>query len=306
MKGLTITKNIVRILLGLVFIASAALKLYSIDAFEVYVFGFKLVSFNMAAVLSRLLIGVEFFIGILLILKLYYKKVWLATLLMVVGFTGFLTILWLTGSEENCHCFGETIDLSPKNSIIKNIILIALLLFVAPRNQANKTIKHQLLWLILAGTASFVTPFIVSPPDFLYASKSDRVFEENTFTDILRSNYEQDVAVTAGRKVLCFFGTACRFCKLSAKKLAVYRTRHDIASEDLFFVFWGTPESVVTFNEEHGTTDIPYIIFSTPDFMNVTGGTMPLIVCLENNETVRMFNYRDLDEKWIKDFLSKE
>ena len=70
------TLHILRILIGLVFITSAIFKLIGIDAFEVYMFSLQWFNLPVASVIARLIISVEFIIGIFfqlipLLIKIY-------------------------------------------------------------------------------------------------------------------------------------------------------------------------------------------------------------------------------------------
>ena len=121
---------ILRLLIGVVFIASAVLKLFSIDQFEIYIYTFDIFNFFITSLLSRLLITFEFLLGVFLICKFFYQKTWWLTMLTMIGFTLFLIYTALFRNDANCHCFGSFIEVDPVGSIFKNIAIIVLLLFV--------------------------------------------------------------------------------------------------------------------------------------------------------------------------------
>jgi uncharacterized membrane protein YphA (DoxX/SURF4 family) len=54
----------IRILIGITFIVSAILKIMSIDAFEIYVFSLKWFDFGLTSIIARVLIAIEFVIGL--------------------------------------------------------------------------------------------------------------------------------------------------------------------------------------------------------------------------------------------------
>ena len=58
-KALFISQNSIRILLGLMFIASAVMKVLSLDTFVIYVYSFKIFSFVLTEIAARLLIAFE-------------------------------------------------------------------------------------------------------------------------------------------------------------------------------------------------------------------------------------------------------
>ena len=115
-------------LLGVLFILSAVLKFISIDAFERYLFSFTLFSFNFCSFAARLVIAAESLIGFAFILNYRHKLLCRITAVVLAVFSCFLLYLVFVGNEENCHCFGEVIDMRPEESLSKNVGLAILLL----------------------------------------------------------------------------------------------------------------------------------------------------------------------------------
>ena len=120
---------ILRLIISALFIVSAVAKLYpspyfAISTFEVkqlYPLGF---SEGFAPYFSRILIGIEFALGIAILLKDYLKKITIpATILLLAVFTIHLSYTtFVSGNAGNCGCFGELIPMTPVEAIIKNII----------------------------------------------------------------------------------------------------------------------------------------------------------------------------------------
>ena len=128
---------ILRLTISALFIVSAVAKLYpspyfAISTFEVkqlYPLGF---SEGFAPYFSRILIGIEFALGIAILLKDYLKKITIpATILLLAVFTIHLSYTtFVSGNAGNCGCFGELIPMTPVEAIIKNIIAIGLLIWL--------------------------------------------------------------------------------------------------------------------------------------------------------------------------------
>ncbi len=128
---------ILRLIISALFILSAVAKLYpspyfAISTFEVkqlYPLGF---SEGFAPYFSRILIGIEFALGIAILLKDYLKKITIpATILLLAVFTIHLSYTtFVSGNAGNCGCFGELIPMTPVEAIIKNIIAIGLLVWL--------------------------------------------------------------------------------------------------------------------------------------------------------------------------------
>ena len=135
--------SFIRIILGCTFLLSAALKLVSIENFELYVYSFGFFSFVLVSFLTRFLILCEFLIGIALIFRIFYKQTWWAAIAMLCGFSLFLVYAAMFRGDENCHCFGDVIELNPIPSILKNILLTGLLLFVKQQKRAKNIIEKN-------------------------------------------------------------------------------------------------------------------------------------------------------------------
>ena len=112
------------------FIIAAILKLISIDSFEIYIYSFDILNFLFTTIFSRLLIAGELLIGIMFVFKMKYKLVWRTTLIIQILFTLFLIYIMIFRNDDNCHCFGDLIELSPLESIIKNVAIIGVLFLI--------------------------------------------------------------------------------------------------------------------------------------------------------------------------------
>ena len=161
----------IRIIISFLFLISAVAKLYpspyfAISTFEVkqlYPMGF---SEDVAVFFSRILIGIELALGILLLQNNYLRRIIIpATILMLVVFTTHLTIDTIQngGNSGNCGCFGSLLPMTPIEAIIKNavaIILLAVYLYVVPKITNEKSN----FWVLTTITfASILTLFMIAP-----------------------------------------------------------------------------------------------------------------------------------------------
>ena len=129
----------VRILISGLFLLSAFAKIYPDPSFyfSITAFEFKQLvpmGFTMetAVYFSRIIIGIEFAIGILLLFPYNIKKIIIpATILMLAVFSVHLTIeIFTAGNQGNCGCFGALLPMTPLQALIKNLLSIGLLLFI--------------------------------------------------------------------------------------------------------------------------------------------------------------------------------
>jgi len=325
-----IAKRIIRLLLGAFFIVTAALKLLSIDSFEVYIYSFNIVDFVTTTFLSRLLISIELFIGISLVLNIFHKQIWWLTMLMMAAFTLFLVYAGIFRSDSNCHCFGSIIELDPWQSIIKNIIVLALLVFIRKEERfktrflSKPKISKWLFGITVA--VSIAIPFVLVPMDVIYnkiysdkenintiafyESLSDSTYRD--FLDILPEKAGDTVVfvhetqlmqVREGRYIINYALAGCRYCRVGAEKLSLMLDKHDISHEKVKFVVGGSDIAVSRFIRHTKTFDYGHWKIAAPKMMSITFGKFPLYVFVEDGKIVKAGDFRMLNDKEVVLFL---
>jgi uncharacterized membrane protein YphA (DoxX/SURF4 family) len=124
---------IFRVLIGAFFILSGITKLDSIYQFEQMIFKAGVTNWDIIPYLSRFTIAFEILLGICFFHHEGLKKFTIpATFLLLLVFTVHLsyTIITEGGFTGNCGCFGEKIPMTPFSSLIKNIITMAILIYL--------------------------------------------------------------------------------------------------------------------------------------------------------------------------------
>jgi uncharacterized membrane protein YphA (DoxX/SURF4 family) len=119
------------ILIGLVFLASGLLKLLDpvgtglivSEYFKFFHLGFLQ---GTAKAMGMVLSLVEAITGAALISGVFRKTTAIVTSVLVVFFTIITLILWIAKPEMDCGCFGEAIHLSHGQTLLKNLVLLAL------------------------------------------------------------------------------------------------------------------------------------------------------------------------------------
>jgi len=129
-EGISLDRNrrivwVIRIIVAAVFILSAVGKLsidslldkplFALQNFErnFLVNGIGM-GYDMAKILSRLLIGLEFSLAVLILLPFSLKKVVFPAIIGLLGvFSIHLFIQTIGGEFSNCGCFGELIPMTP-------------------------------------------------------------------------------------------------------------------------------------------------------------------------------------------------
>ena len=160
---------IIRIVVALLFLVSAIAKLYpspyfAISTFEVkqlYTLGF---SESLAPYFSRILIGIEFALGFLLLNNHFLKRITIpATIGLLSVFIIHLSyVTFLSGGNSgNCGCFGELIPMTPIEAIIKNIIAVGLLIWLWKISEND---KKSNFWMLTSITLSCILGLFMLAP----------------------------------------------------------------------------------------------------------------------------------------------
>ena len=149
------------VLIGLTFLASGLLKLLDpvgtglivSEYFKFFHLDFLKGAAKAVGMGLSLLEGIT---GAALITGVYRKTTAVVTSIMVAFFTAITVILWLANPEMDCGCFGEAIHLSHGQTLVKNLILLALCLiaflpfqnFGVPRRG-----KYSAFWMAVPSLA---------------------------------------------------------------------------------------------------------------------------------------------------------
>ena len=300
-----VIKSTIRLLLGVFFIGTAVLKLLSIDNFEVYLYSFGIISYAWTTFFSRLLIFIELIIGISMILKIYYRQIWWLTMMMMVGFTLFLVHAAIFRNDSNCHCFGDIIELDPTQSIVKNIITLALLLVI--RNEQSHDYKPVLKRWLTAGVlvSSFVIAFVLLPMDVIYNkiySDQENVNSLAFYESLNDSTYfdgEKIMDIREGRYLINYALAGCKYCRIGAEKLTLMADRHQIPHDRIKFIIGGSDQATEHFKEVTKTSDYQHWNIPMQQLVAITYGKFPLYVFIENGKVVMAGDFRMIDDELI-------
>lgn len=303
---------ILRLIISALFLLSAVAKLYpspyfAISTFEVkqlYPLGF---SEGFAPYFSRILIGIEFALGIAILLKDYLKKITIpATILLLSVFVIHLSYTtFVSGNAGNCGCFGELLPMTPVEAIIKNIIAIGLLIWLFKILPADGKSNFWLLKSVVLGC--ILALFMVAPirpvaevmdeptseiqdnlgvvvdssglltieePKAEITKDTIKKAEEKKAEDApkkVKSGYEKYfTGIDTDKKILCYFVPGCDHCMDTAKELNEMRKK-DKNFPPIYVIFMNEePEKIPTFFEFAGTK-FPYKMIDVIPFWTELG-----------------------------------
>lgn len=295
-------------LLGFVFLYSGYTKLYPIELFEYTFVDLGIGGWHLAPFIARFMIGLEFFIGILLVFSLYIKRF---TIKLTIGslffFSAYLiSIMLREGNNSNCGCFGTALVMTPLQALIKNGIMLVVSCIIFKYYEGfnfNKAGK----WLFLSlGITSFGMPHVLNYVDFNY-SEAYLTKKENTFKLELDSVYKDakirtpPKTLSTGKHVIAFMSMTCPHCRIAAKKLRIFKQKNPTLP--IYFILNGDYQKIHAFFDDTKARNIDYCILNGKNFVYLAGLNMPAIYLVNNSVVDTEVNYMELDqaeiEKWV-------
>lgn len=160
---------IIRGLMAFMFLLSAVAKLYpspnlALPTFEVkqlIPMGFGETT---AAYFSRILIGCELALGILLLQRNYFKRLVVPmSFLMLLIFSIHLSYeMASSGNSGNCGCFGSLLPMTPAQALIKNILGMGLLVILYQKTSKEND-RLNFSFVAALTFASILAVFLVGP-----------------------------------------------------------------------------------------------------------------------------------------------
>ncbi len=304
----------IRILISFLFLLSAVAKLYpspyfAISTFEVkqlYPMGF---SEELAPYFSRVLIGIEFALGLLILQKNFLRSIVIpATILLLAIFTTHLSIVTFQngGNTGNCGCFGSLIPMTPIEAILKNVfamIFLGWLFVIMPKSNERKdnfwvltsaTFGMILLLFMLAPiqplehnftvseTETTTTPEIIDSTDVLPSTTAKDTIKKNEIVKEVvkaelnepekhKSGYTQYFSsIDKGRKTLCFFVPGCDHCREAAKELTdMKKTMKNFP--EIYIIFMNEEADLIPDFFKEAGAEYPYKIIEVIPFWKVLG-----------------------------------
>ena len=301
------------IIVGSIFIYSGYTKLFPvIETFEFTFVELGIANWYTAPFIARLFLGLEFFVGCLLILNYQLKKITIPiTIILLSFFTIYLIIqIFVSGNNGNCGCFGEHLKMTPLQAIIKNAIMFGLLFIVYFIYEGWK-IKYNSLLLSSVGVTLILTPFIINPIDYNYTSNN--LDEKVNYPLALNLLFQPEdsskveipkVDIRKGNHVVAFLSLKCPHCKIAAKKFRLIKKNNPQIS--IYFILNGQKSDYSNFIEETKADNIPYSFCLGKTFVKLASFRLPRIYYLNNGIVLRKVDYLELNQYEIEAWYNKK
>lgn len=303
-KTVTILKTILRIGIGAFFIVSAILKLLSIGQFELYIYSFNIVGYTLSGLAARAIIAAEILLGLLLIVKIKYKAAWWLSLLMLIGFSFLLVYVILFRNDSNCHCMGDLVEIKPSISLIKNLVVIALMLCI--RKEEDYHFRGRIAVLVVAFLAAIVPPFILFPVDNIYNMiyRTDNLnYNETEFNALMADSTMQDVSFEKGNYIVGVVSSGCEFCHTGCLKLSEIVSNNRLDSSRVVYLIWGDSTSIRQFQTETKSDSFRFIQISPIRAIHIVNGQFPTFLLMHDGDVQSTADLHQLTEKEVVSHL---
>lgn len=297
------------VLVGAVFVFSAIAKLFPIELFEYTFVELGVSSWSFSPVLARFAIGAELLLGSLLVFCLLGKKKYtlLASVLVLLFFSIYL--IWSItkhGNTGNCGCFGSYLKMTPLESLIKNIFLLAAVAFIYLSKFKGLSVKFNKLIFVVFLSTSLAMPFILNPLGYDQFKESDLKGDKIAVDLYYEENFnpKPPVDVRKGKHLIAFMSLTCPHCKLAGYKMSIMKKNNKNLS--IYFFLNGDSAKLKSFMDETKAYQIPYSFMSMKQgFVQNAGNSLPAIYLVNNGIIEKRKNYVTLDQNEIENWLNK-
>lgn len=287
---------IIRILFGCLFIASGIVKLFPIDAFELILIKQVGVSWDIAPLFTRLVIILEIVLGLFISFGFFTRLMVIGSIAMLIGFSIFLANQIMSGSgAENCGCFGELIPMDAPESLAKNLVFMAIALFLMGAN------KHLNRWSLKWVPIPLV---VIGIPILLYfvplpeADLSKEATINSALISEVNESYKADFL--EGDKVLVLLFSKCVHCKQLASLIA---TTEDPSKIRL--IIYGGERGAKDFVADNGVSHIPFYIGQSRNLLRAFNGKFPTVVYVRDGEVVSNWTGKEVNKELLTQLLNQ-
>jgi hypothetical protein len=336
----------IRIFISLVFIFSGVVKLFPIVAFEAQIHSRGIENWFVLSILARLLIIIEIFIGFGFLQKSYLKKFFIpfSALLLLVYSVDLVRVIVTDGGETNCGCFGQIIEFTSAEALIKNIFLAGLLVYLYKSIKTEKKgniVFLPVLFIIVALPVFLLFPVkqIKTPDRNIIAQKINRVnsiksvpqnINENIITHPLEQNIEfkeNPIKLnTEEKNLLKSLSSLNNFdseknvdfskgekiiaflsldCDLCEHAASIFRyVNNELKLPKVYFMFLGEKNQVTKFFMK-SKTSFPYKILDDMQFFTFVKKYPPRILFLKNGKLIADWNERTFTPETLKEVITK-
>lgn len=256
-----------------------------------------------SGIIARLFIGFEFLLGLLLLFHIFLRPFTYKVILVLLSiFTIYLLFVIITqGNHGNCGCFGDNIEMTPLQSIWKNLAMIAVtvvLMYIYPA----KPYKNQEVIAVLLVMVALVTPFILNPLDI--DNKPEAAQEAIDLNPLYKEAPTPSVDLRSGKHIIAFMSLTCPHCRKAAYLLHVIH--HHNPDIPIYFLLSGSDDHEKEFFNDTHSIDVPHLhVHDIEAFKKMAGPYVPAIYWVNNGIIEKKANYLQLDPNYMQAWLKQ-
>lgn len=221
----TLLLQIIAIITGVVYIVSGIGKAFNTTAFAYIIYEYH---FGYAFLVAPVIPVIEVLLGLMLAVRIYPRFAAITSVVMLTVFTIIYAYGYWVHQIEDCGCFGEikALQLSPWVTFTRNILLLAMSVFIALKSSAEKhrNITPWKVWIVF--------PMIIAV-SLLSGFSFKLTAEEADTTHPWQGKAVKDtqlplfIHTRPDSTYLCFvFSWKCQHCWNSIENVKSFKTYH--------------------------------------------------------------------------------
>src|SRR3972149_4507541 len=219
---------ILRFIIGSLFILSAILKLFPIEAFDLTIVNQKITNWSLAPYLSRFIISVELFLGISFFVTPFVKKI-------AIPYS-FLFLIFLLFLLNKYFLFEKQLNYSFAFAVFSIVFAGMFLIFqvkpynIPPKDESSTKIKDSVKTIApseikkeLDTVQAKEESSIINKKNGTEETKANPIKSVSVFASFKDFSDNQNVNLDEGIKLVCLFSLDCEDCMETARKLGQAR-----------------------------------------------------------------------------------
>jgi hypothetical protein len=288
------------IIAAVLLLASSITKLIFIEPFELSLVEGNIVNWEIAPIVIRAIVIIEFIIAISLLLKSIHSKLLSLSILLL---SSFYLIDFFGKHADALYVNDFSFCLFSKWITLGGIIYLIIFAINQVKQNNNNSfsrLKNMLINSCL-GVIISIPLFIINPIYIDDFQKNNSTVENPTLTweNVYHKCEESKINIDSETEVFfAFLSTSCYYCNRAAIRLGVSK-RAKLNATQIILVFPGNIKDTEAFIERN-RCDFPYIRISKDEFRKLAGNEFPSFFKVKNKRetnyyTGRTFNLRELD-----------
>jgi uncharacterized membrane protein YphA (DoxX/SURF4 family) len=282
-----------RIFLGLTFIVSAILKLFPIEAFDARILETSpFLGWTFSMITARLIIACELALGIFMVAGLWLCRVVYPLILLMLGVFTCIILYSLIrfGNEPNCGCFGEILPFSNVESLLKNMVLIALTIFLYYQSKPQ-SLKYWWVGVVVLGLSIFSIFITHQIPLYLDEIELKEPFYSE-YVD--NENYQFENIDLYQKHLVVFLSCKCPKCKDMVRNMETLNRIYPLQN----VYFYVCEDSLVSPAAlfEHKEISFPYKVIPMDTFYSyIPAPYLPFIGLVDSGFYTRVWTGANFD-----------